>query len=134
MGGLGHCLAGVLPALGQVRDVIVRPPIRDRRRQKLQKCFKQPAWERCFCYFCRLLSRIAFSSCVGGHVDVSFAFSAHRCVELAAVCCCRLFPCVFITLGRSFPCLSQTGKGFILTFGKGTMQSTIRVLLLEFQI
>ena len=29
MGGLGHCLAGVLPALGQVRDVIVRPPIRD---------------------------------------------------------------------------------------------------------
>ena len=25
MGGLGHCLAGVLPALGQVWDVIVRP-------------------------------------------------------------------------------------------------------------
>ena len=28
------------------------------------------------------LSRIAVSSCVEGHVDVSFAFSAHRFVEL----------------------------------------------------
>ena len=82
MGGLGHCLASVLPTLGQVWDVIVRPPIQDRRRQKLQKCSKQRACQCCFCNFCRLLSRIAVSSCGEGHVDDSFAFSAHRFVEL----------------------------------------------------